>query len=303
MDASSAAGPSASSSHQPIASGSTPPRRAPSPPPPAVLPFAPPPLPKTHLTGSLDLLSHLSLLPSYDAYVRPYFRNPKAPVPLAPGTGTVGGLAALTAEDKGKGRAVEGEGGKTKGRPVQQQTKKIKDNVVDLKRMKADFDDLVEECVVLASDHPSIHHPPASFRRLVYEAPDEGSVPNWAESLRVYQPEQLEEWGWRLSEGRLPELDDMSLFVRTPRIQGDKKKKKNKRPRPSEDPLNPAPNANTNTNTNGGNAQFINVSSDPNKRRKENGGALTPRTPGINVGTPGGGSGSGGGGGGRTPRG
>lgn len=264
----STAGPS-----QPVASGSgsPPPRRAPSPPPPAVLPFAPPreyspsppcfclslsisnsyppylctALPKAHLTGSLDLLSHLSLLPSYDTYVRPYFRNPKAPVALPPGTGTLGGLAALTAEDKGKGRAVDGgaagggEGGGGKknkggGAQQQQQVKKVKDGVVDLKRMKGDFDDLVEECVVLgeseriivqkeerkreraradsfpsslaASDHPSIHHPPSSFKRLIYEAPDEGTVPDWRESLAVLTPEQLEGWGWRLMEGKLAEV-------------------------------------------------------------------------------------------------
>ena len=118
--------------------------------------------PKTHLTGSLDLLSHLSLLPSYDTYVRPWFRNPKPPVALPAGTGTVAGLevtTALTSEEKGKGKATDGgaggkaggggTGGGTGGAAVHAQQGKKKDTVVDLKRMKGDFDDLVEECVVI----------------------------------------------------------------------------------------------------------------------------------------------------------
>lgn len=136
---------------------------------PGVLPFHPPVFPPTHLTGSLDLISDLGLRPAYDAFVRPYFRNPKPlVVPLDAPSGTPGG------DLKGKGRAVDeaGPGGSlvaqgaeaaaTQGEVPQPSTgksgkaKETDPSVMDLKRFK-DLDELVPECLVLPGTrfHPS----------------------------------------------------------------------------------------------------------------------------------------------------
>jgi hypothetical protein len=133
---------------------------------PGVLPFQPPTFPPTHLTGSLDLISDLGLRPAYDAFVRPYFRNPKPlVVPLDAPAGTPGG------DLKGKGRAV-GEAGP--GGPLGAQAppaslaqgevprssagkggkaKETDPSVMDLKRFK-DLDELVPECLVLPGAAP-----------------------------------------------------------------------------------------------------------------------------------------------------
>lgn len=128
---------------------------------PGVLPFYPPTFPPSHLTGSLDLISDLGLRPAYDAFVRPYFRNPKPLVkPLDALTGTPG------SDLKGKGRAVgeAGSGGSSVGGPLAPgavpgeapqptsgkggKAKESDPSVMDLKRFK-DLDDLVDECLVL----------------------------------------------------------------------------------------------------------------------------------------------------------
>lgn len=68
---------------------------------------------------------------------------------------------------------------------------------------------------LIASGHPAIPQPPSSLRHLVMEAPEEGPgfPPRWSDSLRVIPPEDLEQWGWRLMEGRLPEVSTISSFI------------------------------------------------------------------------------------------
>lgn len=128
---------------------------------PSVLPFQPPSFPTTHLSGSDDLVSLLDLRPTYDRFVRPYFRNPK---PLVVPLDTA---APQQASEKGKGREGETMGGRDGGAggpgPTQATgatkgkggKKEVDPTVMDLKRFK-DIDEIVPECLVLpgASLHP-----------------------------------------------------------------------------------------------------------------------------------------------------
>ncbi|CDZ96528.1 hypothetical protein [Phaffia rhodozyma] len=173
--------------------------------PPVLIPFQPPdPGPPAHLTGSVDLLTHLSLRTSYDTFVRPYFRNPKP-------------LVGQQLDEKGKSK----ESGLTAR----------KEAVMDLKKMKDNYEDLVPECVVLGN-HPIIQIPPSSFHRLVFESTDDQGNALPTQEIKKRSKAELEQAGWWLAPGDLEEAKDPALFVRQPRPE---KRKKAKRPRPIDD--------------------------------------------------------------------
>lgn len=95
-------------------------------------------------------------MPTYDAFVRPYFNHPRLSAPeasvLAPGQQLPGGAVDV----KGKGRATSsGLATATEVEPSPNK-KRRKELTVSLKKMPKGYDDLVEECVVLGTPFASL---------------------------------------------------------------------------------------------------------------------------------------------------
>jgi hypothetical protein len=110
------------------------------------------------LTGSLDLLQHLNLLSSYDAFVRPYFRS-SLPGSAPPTATTLPATTTAEGDVKGKGReSADLQQPPAPGRGEEEREKSMagmrkRGAVMSLKRMKGDYEDLVPECVVLPSTY------------------------------------------------------------------------------------------------------------------------------------------------------